>query len=171
MDCIDQIDGEYTDKRRFLIFDYCGNFEFFRENIQGYESSETKSLTESIFCKMVDLIFDMQDSAYSEDKYQVFRKNLTDICHADIAALSYDIMSVRLKKEYVEKFNKADSFGKLTEKDRGELKNHIAPLIVSTEKDEYAKRFDNFMYGFNRIVLSGTVAHIYKSFAPIFMKT
>ena len=25
--CIDGIEGEYTDKRRFLIFDYCGNFE------------------------------------------------------------------------------------------------------------------------------------------------
>lgn len=23
MTCTDQIDGEYTDKRRFLIFDYC----------------------------------------------------------------------------------------------------------------------------------------------------
>ncbi|MGN1136200.1 MAG: hypothetical protein ACI4SF_08285 [Oscillospiraceae bacterium] len=57
-------------------------------------------------------------------------------------------MSVRLKKEYVEKFNKSDSFVQLTEKDRGELKNHIAPLVASTEKDEYAKRFDNFMYGF-----------------------
>lgn len=148
LDCIDQIDGEYTDKRRFLIFDYCGNFEFFRENIQGYESSETKSLTESIFCKMVDLIFDMQDGAYSEDKYQTFRNELTDICHTHIAALSYDIMSVRLKKEYVEKFNKAGSLAQLNDKDRGELKNHIAPLVESTEKDEYAKRFDNFMYGF-----------------------
>lgn len=29
--CTDQIDGEYTDKRRFMIFDYCGNFEFFRQ--------------------------------------------------------------------------------------------------------------------------------------------
>ena len=28
--CVDQIDGTYTDKRRFLIFDYCGNFEYFR---------------------------------------------------------------------------------------------------------------------------------------------
>ena len=28
--CTDQIDGEYTDKKRFLIFDYCGNFEYFR---------------------------------------------------------------------------------------------------------------------------------------------
>ena len=35
--CIDQIDGEYTDKRRFLIFDYCGNFEFFREYKEPYQ--------------------------------------------------------------------------------------------------------------------------------------
>ena len=148
LDCIDQIDGEYTDKRRFLIFDYCGNFEFFRQNKNGFESSETKSLTESIFCKMVDLIFAMQDSAYADDKYQIFRKSLTDKCHSDIAALSYDILSVRLRKEFVEKFNKADSFDLLTEMDRGELKNHIAPLVASIEKDEFAKRFDNFMYGF-----------------------
>ena len=28
-----------------------------------------------------------------------------------------------------------------------ELSTHIAPLIVSKDEDEYAKRFDNFMYG------------------------
>lgn len=76
----------------------------------------------------------MQDIAYSDDKYQIFRKSLTDKCHSDIAALSYDILSVRLRKEFVEKFNKADSFDLLTEMDRGELKNHIAPLVASTEK-------------------------------------
>ena len=29
--CVDQIDGPYTAKRRFLIFDYCGTFEYFRQ--------------------------------------------------------------------------------------------------------------------------------------------
>lgn len=45
---MDPIDGEYTDKRRFLIFDYCGNFEYFREHIEGFVSKETKSLSENI---------------------------------------------------------------------------------------------------------------------------
>ena len=49
--CMDPIDGEYTDKRRFLIFDYCGNFEYFREHIEGFVSKETKSLSENIFGK------------------------------------------------------------------------------------------------------------------------
>ena len=32
--------------------------------------------------------------------------------------------------------------------DKYELTKFIAPLITSTDTDEYAKRFDNFMYGF-----------------------
>ena len=31
--------------------------------------------------------------------------------------------------------------------DKYELENHIAPLITTADTDEYAKRFDNFMYG------------------------
>lgn len=49
LDCIDRVDGEYTDKRRFLIFDYCGNFEFFRAHTEGFTANETRSLSESIF--------------------------------------------------------------------------------------------------------------------------
>ena len=38
--CTDQIDGEYEGKRRFLIFDYCGNFEFFETHKEGYAGSD-----------------------------------------------------------------------------------------------------------------------------------
>ena len=30
--CVDQIDGVYTDKRRFLTFDYCGNLRFLEQH-------------------------------------------------------------------------------------------------------------------------------------------
>lgn len=145
--CIDQIDGEYTDKRRFLIFDYCGNFEFFRQNKNGYESAETKSLSENIFCKQIKLICGLQESDYSDEKYQKFREELVTVCRKGISALSYDLFLVRLKKEYVEKFNKLESFDSLSELDARDLSEHIAPLISSDDTDEAAKRFDNFMYG------------------------
>lgn len=51
--CIDQIDGEYTGKKRFLIFDYCRNFEFFRTNPNGFEGKETRTLAENIFGKQI----------------------------------------------------------------------------------------------------------------------
>lgn len=147
LNCTDQIDGEYTDKRRFLIFDYCGNFEFFRENINGFESSETKSLTENIFCKQIGLIYALQESGFSDTEYRDFRTTLANKCLGDISALSYELVSVRLKKEYVEKFKKAESFSSLSEMDKYELTKHIAPIITSDDTDEFAKRFDNFMYG------------------------
>lgn len=145
--CIDGIDGEYEGKCRFLIFDYCGNFEYFREHQNGYETLETKSLTENIFCKQVRLIAALQDSTFSDDEYQAFRKELVDVCYNGVNSLSYDLVSVRLKTEYVEKFRKADSWQALSDIDRYELEKHIAALITTIDMDEFAKRFDNFMYG------------------------
>ena len=147
LSCMDSIDGEYEDKCRFLIFDYCGNFEYFREHKNGYESQETKSLTENIFCKQVRLIFSLQDGNFSDNEYQTFRQNLVEICYNGVNALSYDLVSVRLKKEYVEKFRKIENWQALSDMDKYELENHIAPLITTADTDEYAKRFDNFMYG------------------------
>lgn len=51
--CVDRLDGEYTGKRRFLIFDYCGNFEFFRQLKNELEGSVQVSLSESIFARRV----------------------------------------------------------------------------------------------------------------------
>ena len=49
--------------------------------------------------------------------------------------------------EYVEKFKKNEKWVSLSDMDISELQKHIAPLITTNDTDEYAKRFDNFMYG------------------------
>lgn len=147
LSCTDGIDGEYTDKKRFLIFDYCGNFEYFREHQNGYETGETKSLTENIFCKQVQLITALQDSRFVDTDYQAFRSELVATCYNGVCALSDDLVSVRLQKQYVEKYRKRESFKALSEMDKYELTKYIAGLITSNDTDEFAKRFDNFMYG------------------------
>lgn len=147
LSCIDGIDGEYTDKRRFLIFDYCGNFEYFREHQNGYESTETKSLTENIFYKQTRLIFAMQDSNYADAEYQDFRSELVTLCNHEVCDLSYDLVSVRLKTEYVEKYKKPENWTALSDLNVLELERQVAPLIQNYDTDEFAKRFDNFMYG------------------------
>lgn len=146
LSCTDGIDGEYTDKKRFLIFDYCGNFEYFRENKNGYETGETKSLTENIFCKQVQLITALQGSDFVDSDYQAFRSELVASCYNGVCALSDDLVSVRLQKQHVEKYRKRESFKALSEMDKYELMKYIAPLITSNDTDEFAKRFDNFMY-------------------------
>lgn len=145
--CIDRIDGEYTDKRRFLIFDYCGNFEYFRAHKEGFESRETKTLSENIFGKQVRLISLLQENDYAEEDYRNWRNVLSDTCLQQIRALNTELTAVKLKLRYIEKYKKESAFALLSEEDKGELLQHIAPLIQVDDTDELAKRFDNFMYG------------------------
>ena len=145
--CTDQIDGEYTDKKRFLIFDYCGNFEYFRAHKEGYETKEAKSLTENIFGKQVKLAVMLQESTYAEDEYQEWRSELVGTCYAQVLELNTELIAVKLRMQSVEKFKRPDSFDFINEGDKGELLQQIAPIVRLDDPDEYAKRFDNFMYG------------------------
>lgn len=145
--CVDQIDGTYTDKRRFLIFDYCGNFEYFRQHKEGYETRETKTLSENIFGKQIKIAMALQESAFAGEDYQAWRKEIVNTCHRQILTLSPDLIAVKLRMKSVEKFKKPESLVSISEGDKGELLTQIAPLVRSEEADEFAKRFDNFMYG------------------------
>ena len=145
--CTDRIDGEYTDKKRFLIFDYCGNFEYFRAHKEGFESKEVKSLTENIFGKQVKLAVLLQESAYADDEYQALRSELTGTCCAQVMKLNTELIAVKLRMQSVEKFKKPEAFNFISEGDKGELLQQIAPIVRLDDTDEFAKRFDNFMYG------------------------
>lgn len=147
LDCVDSISGEYTGKKYFMIFDYCGNFEYFRQKPNGFEGSETKSLSENIFGKKIRLAVGLQESAFSDDNYQEWRNQLVSECNAQVENLNKEQVSVRLKREYVERYSKMESFTYISEMSKGELITHIAPLVYMNDTDEYAKRFDNFMYG------------------------
>ena len=147
MECLDQIDGSYIGKRRFLIFDYCSNFEFFRTKPNGFEGKEAKTLSENIFGKKIQIVSELQSETFADEAYQKWRKELVSECHGQVGELSTDIISVKLKREFVEKYKKQESFTFLSEGDKGELLENIAPLVHFDDEDEYAKRFDNFMYG------------------------
>ena len=145
--CIDQIDGEYTAKRRFLIFDYCGNFEYFRAHKEGFESRETKTLSENIFGKQIRIAVALQESAFAGDDYQSWRSELVETCYSQVLGLNTDLIAVRLHIQSVEKFKKPGAFNYISEGDKGELMQQIAPIVHLDDNDEFAKRFDNFMYG------------------------
>lgn len=145
--CTDQVNGEYTDKRRFLIFDYCGNFEYFRQHKEGYEARETKSLSENIFGKQIRLIMALQGSDFTGEDFQAWREALVTTCHGQVVALKDELISVKLHRQYVDKYRNRDVFTCLGDEAKGELEREIAPLVYNPDTDELAKRFDNFMYG------------------------
>ena len=145
--CVDQIDGEYTGKRRFLIFDYCGNFEYFRQHVDGYESKETKTLSEKIFSKRICLAVHLQEASYAASCFQEWRKELVEACQSQVAELNVSQIAVRQRMQFVDKYKDISSFSHISEGDQGELLQQLAPLVDLNDPDECAKRFDNFMYG------------------------
>lgn len=147
LNCVDSKNGEYEDKKYFFIFDYGQNFEFFRAKKNGVEGNKIISLTESIFIKQITLIKAMQEPVFGEEKYQAFRNELIDVVVGQILALNKQSVVVRLKRRYVEAYNNKEAFRYLSSEAVGELCKEIAPLVYNEEQDEYAKRFDNFMYG------------------------
>jgi len=138
--------GIGQDKTHFLIFDYCGNFEFFRENPKGMEIQVGKSLTEKLFNVKVDIIRELQGIDYQTNDYIEHRNELIHEVTRDILALDSENFRVRQHLQYVEKFKNKDNWMSLSVLDTNEIKEHISPIIVPIQEDEFAKRFDLLMY-------------------------
>ena len=148
LDCVDGIDGEYVNKRRFYIFDYCGNFEFFREQRNDADEKPVASLSETIFSRKVELIHALQASEFaSNENLLSWRGRLVDDVHGQVASLDESKVSVRLRREYVERYRNPKSFEHLSDIDVHDLTDEVAPLAHYDDEDEYALRFDSLMYG------------------------
>jgi type I restriction enzyme R subunit len=72
-----------------------------------------------------------------------------------VQSLNKELVAVRLQLQHVEKYSKPEAYVCLSEQDKNELVKNIAPLVYMEDKDEYAKRFDNFMYGMILIQMEG----------------
>lgn len=147
--------GPGQDKEYFLIFDYLGNFEFFRTHKEGMEGGEMQSLSEAIFAKRVRLIHHLQYAAFMDEEYQKLRSSLVETVLAQINALNPELISVKLQLQHVEKYKNKDAFISLSDNDEENLIKYLAPLVYMDDTDEYAKRFDNFMYGLMLSLIEG----------------
>ena len=157
LDCVDYLNKAYKAKRYFFIFDYCGNFDFFREQPNGIEGSAVKTLSEEIFSKKIELIKELQEPAYAAPEYQSLRNSLVDASVQNINALinadGSMRIAVKLKARYINKFKEKAAFTSLNVQDKGELLEYIAPLVSLYDADINAKRFDNLLYSLMLAVL------------------
>ncbi|GMQ56599.1 DEAD/DEAH box helicase family protein [Vallitalea sediminicola] len=138
--------GVGIDKEGFRIFDYCGNFEFFRTNKNGKEAKMMKSLTENLFNIRVGIIKELQILDYQTDEYIEHRNSLIEGILKEIKGIDESKFNARMKLQYIHKFNQESAFKSLLDADIRELEEYIAPLIPAIDDDELAKRFDYLMY-------------------------
>ena len=133
-------------KEGFRIFDYCGNFEFFRVNKNGKEAKMMKSLTENLFNIRVGIVKELQHMDYQTDELITHRKLLIDGILKEARSIDESKFNARMKIQFLHKFSQERTYENLSDLDVRELEEHIAPLMSSIDDDELAKRFDYLMY-------------------------
>ena len=150
--CPELLDGE--DKNRFYIFDFCGNFEFFRMN-NGKPTANQMALQGAIFNLKSQIIFKLQDIAYQTEDLIAFRKSLVSEMVAKVRELNKDNFAVKQHLKYVELYASEENYVSLTYEDTLIIKEELAPLIIPDDDEASAVRFDALMYGIELAYLAG----------------
>ena len=150
--CPGLLDGE--DKKRFYIFDFCNNFEFFRMN-QGRPVPGTIALSGVIFALKAEFAFKLQALEYQTPELKTFRQGLVENMVAKVRELNRENFAVRQHLKYVELYANPENYAALTYENVLMMKQELAPLIMPDDDDAKALRFDALMYGIELAYLVG----------------
>lgn len=136
-----------------MIFDFCENFEFFNTHPKGIDGKNSKTLSQRLFELRLRLAFALLGQEESEIKE--YGQSIIDQLVKQTQALNGESFIVRQHWEVVEKYRDANAWNALSDLDIKELHDHIAPLMLETDQDELAKRFDALMLDIQLSVLKG----------------
>lgn len=150
--CPKLLDGE--DKKGFYIFDFCGNFDFFRMG-DGKQTSSMLAVQGAIFNLQFQIAFKLQDLAYQTPELIEFRKCLVNDMVARVSDLNKDNFAVRQHLKYVELYANPSNYNAITYEDTLKIKEELAPLIMPYDDDAKAVRFDALIYGVELAYLIG----------------
>lgn len=142
--CPGLLDGE--DKTGFRIFDFCGNFAFFRLS-KGKPTPNGLPLQGAIFGLKAQIAWKLQDLDYQTEELITFRRRLVEEMAAKVRELNRDNFAVKQHLRFVEQYNDERTYDILTEEKLNQLRVELTPLILPDEDEASAVRFDALLYG------------------------
>ncbi|MBC8031228.1 MAG: DEAD/DEAH box helicase family protein [Pyrinomonadaceae bacterium] len=136
--------GPDIDKEFFYIFDYCGNLEFFNQDVKGVEGSAQESVSTKIFKARVELLENFRKTgAVTDEAIGELDDEITATLRQQIQAMNTDNFVVRAHRKEVEKFREPATWEELGPDEFEELDFVLAGLPNELDpEDETAKRFD-----------------------------
>ena len=165
--------GPGQDKDCFYIFDYCGNLEFFSQDIPETGGSSGASLSRRLFAARLGLIAALSQTKeganavreniaqYGEEPQtdEQLRESILKLLQVEVGAMNTDNFIVRAKRRLVEKYQKPEAWAALNEENLHELENEIAGLPSELERESVeAKMFDLLILRLQTAVVTG--AHL-----------
>ena len=142
--CPGLLDGEH--KTGFRIFDFCGNFAFFRLS-KGKPTPNGLPLQGAIFGLKAQIAWKLQDLDYQTEELITFRRRLVEEMAAKVRELNRDNFAVKQHLRFVEQYNDERTYDILTEEKLNQLRVELTPLILPDEDEASAVRFDALLYG------------------------
>ena len=143
------------DKKEFLIFDYCQNFEFFDEYPDGVTAKNQKPLLQQIFeakLKVTTLVTELENASESD---LLLRNNYLDELYQIIKSLDKERFVVRKELRYIEEYsNKNKWFNHQKRSSRDQYPPILSSACRKTD-DELARRFDMLILMYQLALLSG----------------
>lgn len=131
--------GPDQDKQDFRIFDFCFNFDFFREQPEGITASSSAPLSTRLFRARVQLLGHV-NAKPDLTPDTALKDSLTDQLYGEVAAMNPDNFMVRMHLESVEKFQQRDTWDQMNDSDREVLTQEIAGLPNALETDDIESR-------------------------------
>lgn len=139
----EDIFGAGKDKKEFLIFDYCGNFDYFDSEFDEPKNASVPSLSERIFSTRADIAYCLQAPEYQADEFaKGFHDELKTILLKQATDLNDSHISVREHWKAVTTFRAPENWLSLKAPEVLTLKNEVAPLVEGEKDDINALRFD-----------------------------
>lgn len=146
--------GPGKDKEFFLIFDICGNFEFFEDFPDGYNPTVAKPLHQQLFEAQLDIVVSIQnnpDASVQDDEVaKLYKDNLFE----KINHLDTNRFEVRKYLRFVNKYKIKSNWDAISQSDVLDIQQNLSHLVAYTEDtDELAKRFDLIVFQLELAIL------------------
>ena len=131
--------GPNDDKRDFRIFDFCFNFDFFRECPDGRETRVVVPLGTRLFRYRLQLLDHVQRSPDLAPDAKLAGSLSTEL-HREVAAMNRENFIVRMHLGAVDRFRERKAWEQLSEADRKTLHREVAGLPSEIENDDIESR-------------------------------
>ena len=142
--------GPGKNKSGFLIFDYCGNFEYFDMHPDGGNLKEPMTLSQRIFDVKLDMLYELQRLEYQEDVwFHAYYDQIKKQLHSQAVQIKHNDKrrQVRDALQYVDQYYDYSTWASLSPVMVIRAKKYLTPLVDSGLEGSYLEvAFDARMY-------------------------
>lgn len=171
--CPNLINGK--DKDHFLIFDYCGNFDYFDKYPDGSDGYTSYSVTQKIFDLRLEMLVELQKYEHQIIPFEHdYYNELKDILIQQVKNIKKSSSKIAVKEQMkmVDKYCDANNWNALSPIHVKEITYSLTHLIDNEIKEHpYSLSFDLKMLRIEKALLTlgsiDTVTHIVKNIREI----